>query len=55
MCPFTSDPSNILFYYINTNETPGELSRGKLIFSRVKIINMTVIFTCENITIAMAT
>ena len=29
-------------YYINTNEIPGELSREKLI-----------IFTCENITVAM--
>ena len=31
-------------YYINTNEIPGELSRGNMISS-----------TCEKITVAMAT
>ena len=35
-------------YYINTNEIPGELSRENMISSHVK-------FTCENITVAMAT
>ena len=35
---------NKLFYYINTNEIPGELLCEKL-----------DIFTCENITVAMAT
>ena len=34
--------------YINTNEIPGELSREKMISSHVK-------FTCEKITVAMAT
>ena len=29
--------SNNLFYYINTNEIPGELSRENLISSHVKI------------------
>ena len=29
--------STINFYYINTNEIPGELSREKLISSHVKI------------------
>ena len=43
---------NISLYYINTNEIPGELSRENLISSLVKI---NVIFTCENITVAMAT
>ena len=42
-----------LLYYINTNEIPGELSRENLISSHVKIT--IVIFTCENITVAMAT
>ena len=39
-------------YCINTNEIPGELSRENLISSHVKV---HVIFTCENITFAMAT
>ena len=37
------------FYYINNNEIPGELSRKNMISSH------HVIFTSENITIAMAT
>ena len=43
-------------YYINTNEIPGELSHENLIFSLVKITCYKhVIFTRENITVAMAT
>ena len=41
-----------MFYYINTNEIPGELSRENLVSSHVK---KHVIFTCENITVAIAT
>ena len=40
--------SKSLFYYINTNEIPGELSRENMISSHV-------IFRCEKITVAMAT
>ena len=36
------------FYYINTNEIQGELSRENMISSHVN-------FTCENVTVAMAT
>ena len=42
----------VKYYYINTSEIPSELSREYLISSHVKIHD--VIFTCENITIAMA-
>ena len=42
----------ILFYYINTNEIPGELSCKNMISSHVKI---TFIFTREKITAAMVT
>ena len=45
---------NNRFYYINTNEIPGELSRENSIYSHVKI-TCYEIFTCENITVAMAT
>ena len=38
---------NNYFYYINTNEIPGELSHENLISSHVK--------SRENITVAMAT
>ena len=38
----------LLFYDINTTEIPGEFSRENLISSHV-------IFTCEKITVAMAT
>ena len=41
---------DIYIYYINTNEVPDELSRKNVISSHVK----HVIFTCENITVAMA-
>ena len=40
----------IIFYYINTNEIPGEFSRENTIFTRVHVI-----FTRENITVAMPT
>ena len=39
-----------IFYYINTNEIPGEFSRENTIFTRVHVI-----FTRENITVAMPT
>ena len=39
------------YYYINTSEIPGELTRKKMISSHVK---KNVIFTCEKITVAMA-
>ena len=45
---------NNCFYYINTNEIPGELSRENMISSHVKI-TCYEIFTRENITVAMAT
>ena len=47
-CCFYMEPCVLLhsqLYYTNTNEIPGELSRKNLIIT----------FTCENITIAMAT
>ena len=37
-------------YYTNTNEIPAELSCENMISSHVHVI-----FTCENITVAMAT
>ena len=38
----------LLFYYINTTQIPGE-------FSRENVTSSHVIFTCEKITVAMAT
>ena len=42
----------VKYYYINTSEIPSELSCENLISSHVKVHD--VIFTCENIIIAMA-
>ena len=48
----TRKPSDIVIYYINTNEISGELSFEDLISSHVKI---ACYFTYDNITFAMAT
>ena len=57
----TNLQENKSFYYMNTNEVRKELSREnisshmKILFSRVKISSKLVIFTRENITVAMVT
>ena len=44
------DIQRILYYYINTNEIPSELSRENMTLSYVKVI-----FTQSKITVAMVT